>query len=188
MDRLFSHTFGDNLQNAESYRSNLSSHLEAEMATRTITTELNAHDNQYELTETITVPPEAAHTEVVQSSSADQKSTSMKILSNFGITMLPEEEDKNPPLLQGGQTLSLTEAGKRLLSDTSPLKTIVTAPKPIVQIKQEPNLTPKIIRINGNNSVISSSPGQPKLIRLSNSQLSNLKLGNKIFKSRFSDF
>ena len=52
-------------QNADSYRSH--PNLESEIATRTISTELNAHADQYELTETITVPPEAAHTEIVES-------------------------------------------------------------------------------------------------------------------------
>ena len=86
--------------------------------------------------------------------------------------------------MQPGQTLSLTEAGKRLLSDTSPKKTMVsTTPKlQTVQIKQEGSSTPKIIRINGNpagSSLISSSAssGQPRVIRLSSSQLSNLKIG-----------
>ena len=171
------------LQNADSYRQH--SHLETDLATQQLTTELNPHDNQYELTETITVPPEAAHTEVVQT---DQKSTSMKILSNFGINML-EEEDNSSNLL--GQNLSLTEAGKRLLSDTSPMKTIVASPKmQTVQIKQEGSSTPKIIRINGNAATSiatgsSTGSGQPRVIRLSSSQLSNLKLGN--FQDSFND-
>ena len=89
--------------------------------------------------------------------------------------------------MQPGQTLSLTEAGKRLLSDTSPMKTLVSTPKmQTVQIKQEGSSTPKIIRINGNpagsslissSAISASSSGQPRVIRLSSSQLSNLKLG-----------
>jgi len=174
------------LLNAESYRSH--PNLESEIATRTISTELNAHHDQYELTETITVPPEAAHTEIVESlpsTSNKAHNSSMKLLSNFGIKMLPEEDD-NADLMQPGQTLSLTEAGKRLLSDTSPMKTLVSTPKmQTVQIKQEGSSTPKIIRINGNpagsslissSAISASSSGQPRVIRLSSSQLSNLKL------------
>ena len=95
-------------------------------------------------------------------------------------------------LMQPGQTLSLTEAGKRLLSDTSPaMKTVnvSTAPKmQTIQIKQEGSPHPKIIRINGNpagtslinsSAISASSSGQPRVIRLSSSQLSNLKLGKK---------
>ena len=94
--------------------------------------------------------------------------------------------------MQPGQTLSLTEAGKRLLSDTSPaMKTVnvSTAPKmQTIQIKQEGSPHPKIIRINGNpagtslinsSAISASSSGQPRVIRLSSSQLSNLKLGKK---------
>ena len=81
-------------QNAKSYKSH--TNLESEIATRTISTELNAHHDQYELTETITVPPEAAHTEIVESlpsTSNKAHNSSMKLLSNFGIKMLPEEDD-----------------------------------------------------------------------------------------------
>lgn len=171
------------LLNADSYRSHPD--LESEIATRTISTELNAHADQYELTETITVPPEAAHTEIVESLPSSS-SKAGKFLSNFGIKML-EEEDAD--LMQPGQTLSLTEAGKRLLSDTSPaMKTVnvSTAPKmQTIQIKQEGSPHPKIIRINGNpagtslinsSAISASSSGQPRVIRLSSSQLSNLKL------------
>jgi len=171
------------LLNADSYRSH--PNLESEIATRTISTELNAHADQYELTETITVPPEAAHTEIVESLPSSS-SKAGKFLSNFGIKML-EEEDAD--LMQPGQTLSLTEAGKRLLSDTSPaMKTVnvSTAPKmQTIQIKQEGSPHPKIIRINGNpggtslinsSAISASSSGQPRVIRLSSSQLSNLKL------------
>ena len=78
-------------QNADSYRSH--PNLESEIATRTISTELNAHADQYELTETITVPPEAAHTEIVESlPSSSSTSKAGKFLSNFGIKMLEEEE------------------------------------------------------------------------------------------------
>ena len=80
-----------NFQNADSYRSH--PNLESEIATRTISTELNAHADQYELTETITVPPEAAHTEIVESlPSSSSTSKAGKFLSNFGIKMLEEEE------------------------------------------------------------------------------------------------
>ena len=75
-------------QNADSYRSH--PNLESEIATRTISTELNAHADQYELTETITVPPEAAHTEIVESLPSST-SKAGKFLSNFGIKMLEEE-------------------------------------------------------------------------------------------------
>merc|ERR1719510_806970 len=99
------------LLNADSYRTH--SNAEAELATRTITTELNAHHDQYELTETITVPPEAAqHTEVVAASTnaGNRQASGLKLLSNFGIKMLPEEdEDETSSLMQAGQTLSLTE-------------------------------------------------------------------------------
>ena len=76
-------------QNADSYRSH--PNLESEIATRTISTELNAHADQYELTETITVPPEAAHTEIVESLPSSS-SKAGKFLSNFGIKMLEEED------------------------------------------------------------------------------------------------
>ena len=145
------------LLNADSYRTH--PRLESEIATRTISNELNAHDGQYELTETITVAPEAAHTEVIEGGS--------KLLNNFGIKML-EEDDTKPLLTTPGQTLSLTEAGKRILSDS---KTI--------QIKQEggSSISPKVIRING-SSALPSATGQPRVIRLSSSQLNNLKMGN----------
>lgn len=183
-DRHFTDIY-EMLLNADSYRSHPD--LESEIATRTISTELNAHADQYELTETITVPPEAAHTEIVESlPSSSSTSKAGKFLSNFGIKML-EEEDAD--LMQPGQTLSLTEAGKRLLSDTSPaMKTVnvSTAPKmQTIQIKQEGSPHPKIIRINGNpagtslinsSAISASSSGQPRVIRLSSSQLSNLKL------------
>ena len=176
------------LLNAESYRINRNMNLESEIATRTITTEYDAQNNQYELTETITVPPEATHTEIVEASSGGNEDKSMKILNNFGITMLPEEDERTT-LLPSAGSYSLTEAGKRLLSDTSPVKTILTTPKmQTVQIKQENSAAPKIIRINGSaNSIVSSpagagTPGQPRLIRLSSSQLNNLKLGNTNIK------
>jgi ankyrin repeat protein len=79
------------LLNAESYRSH--PNLESEIATRTISNELNAHHDQYELTETITVPPEAAHTEVVESLPSTSSNKAQHFLSNFGIKMLPEEDD-----------------------------------------------------------------------------------------------
>ena len=174
-----------------------------ENATRTITAELNAHQDQYELTETITVPPEAARTEVVASDSNNAKnSASMKILSNFGIKMLPVEDDEHSAAVNlmnpGGQTLSLTEAGKRILNDTQPpvmvrshatsqIKTLIAPKMQTVQIKQEGGGAPKIIRINGNAAttiggapIVTSNPapGQPRVIRLSSSQLNNLKLGD----------
>jgi len=178
------------LLNAESYRINRNMNLESEIATRTITTEYDAQNNQYELTETITVPPEATHTEIVEASSGGNEDKSMKILNNFGITMLPEEDERTT-LLPSAGSYSLTEAGKRLLSDTSPVKTILTTPKmQTVQIKQENSAAPKIIRINGSaNSIVSSpagagTPGQPRLIRLSSSQLNNLKLATGGFKGQ----
>ena len=50
-------------------------------------------------------------------------------------------------LMQPGQTLSLTEAGKRLLSDTSPKKTMVsTTPKlQTVQIKKDRTRSTQVI-------------------------------------------
>jgi hypothetical protein len=143
------------------------------MATRTITTELNSHQ-QYEMTETITVPP-AAHQEIVTS---DNNSMGVKLLSNFGIKMLPEESSSPAMRLNYGQTLSLTEAGKRILSDTSPIKKLVATPKyQTVQIKQEGSSTPKIIQLNGGLKTSATSPAT-RIIRLSSSQLSTLKLGN----------
>ena len=44
-------------------------------------------------TETITVPPEAAHTEVVESLPSTSTNKAQHFLSNFGIKMLPEEDD-----------------------------------------------------------------------------------------------
>ena len=149
-------------QNADSYRTH--PRLESEIATRTISNELNAHHDQYELTETITVAPEAAHTEIIESGS-----NSLKLLNNFGIKML-EEDDNKPLLTTPGQTLSLTEAGKRILSESK-----------TVQIKQEnSSIAPKVIRINANgaNSTNTVNATQPKIIRLSSSQLNNLKMGN----------
>merc|ERR1712080_534064 len=77
-----------------------------------------------------------------------------------------------------GQTLSLTEAGKRILSDTSPMKALVQSSKyQTIEIKQEASTTPKIIRINGSSSgQTNSAGGQPRVIRLSSSQYNNLKL------------
>ena len=77
-----------------------------------------------------------------------------------------EDDDTKPLLTTPGQTLSLTEAGKRILSDSKTIK-----------IKQEvTNAAPKVIRINGSNA--SGAAGQPRVIRLSSSQLNNLKMGN----------
>ena len=172
------------MQQADSYRTHPSA--ESELATRTITTELNAHHDQYELTETITVPPEAAqHTEVVAASTNAgnrQTASGLKLLSNFGIKMLPEEDEDetSSALMQAGQTLSLTEAGKRILSDTSPMKALVHPPKyQTVEIKQEGSSTPKIIRINGSSLMgqSNSNSAQPRVIKLSSSQYNNLKLG-----------
>ena len=82
-----------------------------------------------------------------------------------------EEDDSKPLLTAPGQTLSLTEAGKRILSEKT------------VQIKQEnsANLSaaPKVIRINAANGTPTTvNATQPKIIRLSSSQLNNLKMGN----------
>lgn len=148
------------------------------MATRTITNELNANQ-QYELTETITVPPGAAEM-IPASISVDE--SSVKLLSN----LLPDDEDEDSSSMIRGKTLSLTEVGKQMLSDTSPMKKFVPTHKiQTVQIKQEGSATPKIIRINGSASSLasmkaepmSSAPGQPRVIRLSSSQLNSLKLG-----------
>merc|ERR1712001_439770 len=163
------------LLNAESYRMVGNGNLESEIATRTIATELNAHE-QYDLTETITVPP-AAHQGLVPTSD------SIKLLSNYGIKMLPEDDDISASM--SGGTVSLTEAGKRILNDTSsPIKKLVATPKlQAVQIKQEGSSTPKIIRINGTSANLktensNSSTIQPatRVIRLSTSQLQNIKL------------
>merc|ERR1719479_261073 len=135
------------LLNAESYRMHANNTAESELATRTISAEMNAHQ-QYDLTETITVPP-AAHQELVPTSD------SIKLLSNYGIRMLPEDDSGDASVAMSGGTVSLTEAGKRILNDTSssnpsPIKKLVATPKlQTVQIKQEGSATPKIIRING---------------------------------------
>ena len=136
---------------------------------------------QYDLTETITVPP-AAHQELVPTSD------SIKLLSNYGIRMLPEDDSGDASVAMSGGTVSLTEAGKRILNDTSNpsvIKKLVATPKlQTVQIKQEGSATPKIIRINGSTANIksensNSSVIQPatRVIRLSTSQLQNIKLG-----------
>jgi len=167
------------LLNAESYRMHANNTAESELATRTISTEMNAHQ-QYDLTETITVPP-AAHQELVPTSD------SIKLLSNYGIRMLPEDDSGDASVAMSGGTVSLTEAGKRILNDTSNpsvIKKLVATPKlQTVQIKQEGSATPKIIRINGSTANIksensNSSVIQPatRVIRLSTSQLQNIKL------------
>ena len=89
-----------------------------------------------------------------------------------------EEDDSKPALLTApGQTLSLTEAGKRILSEKT------------VQIKQENSTIsaqPKVIRINAANGTQPTTVNatQPKIIRLSSSQLNNLKMGNLNGKSK----
>merc|ERR1719361_1140850 len=140
---------------------------------------MNAHQ-QYDLTETITVPP-AAHQELVPTSD------SIKLLSNYGMRMLPEDDSGDASVAMSGGTVSLTEAGKRILNDTSNpsvIKKLVATPKlQTVQIKQEGSATPKIIRINGSTANIKSENSnssliQPatRVIRLSTSQLQNIKL------------
>ena len=113
-------------------------------------------------------------------------SDSIKLLSNYGIRMLPEDDSGDASVAMSGGTVSLTEAGKRILNDTSnPIKKFVATPKlQTVQIKQEGSATPKIIRINGSTANIksensNSSVIQPatRVIRLSTSQLQNIKLG-----------
>merc|ERR1719479_295928 len=169
------------LLNAESYRMHANNTAESELATRTISAEMNAHQ-QYDLTETITVPP-AAHQELVPTSD------SIKLLSNYGIRMLPEDDSGDASVAMSGGTVSLTEAGKRILNDTSssnpsPIKKLVATPKlQTVQIKQEGSATPKIIRINGStipskseNSNSSLIQPATRVIRLSTSQLQNIKL------------
>ena len=103
--------------------------------------------------------------------------------------MLPEDDSGDASVAMSGGTVSLTEAGKRILNDTSsnpsPIKKLVATPKlQTVQIKQEGSATPKIIRINGSTANIksensNSSVIQPatRVIRLSTSQLQNIKLG-----------
>ena len=102
--------------------------------------------------------------------------------------MLPEDDDISASM--SGGTVSLTEAGKRILNDTSsPIKKLVATPKlQAVQIKQEGSSTPKIIRINGTSANLktensNSSTIQPatRVIRLSTSQLQNIKLGMYFF-------
>ena len=115
-------------------------------------------------------------------------SDSIKLLSNYGIRMLPEDDSGDASVAMSGGTVSLTEAGKRILNDTSNpsvIKKLVATPKlQTVQIKQEGSATPKIIRINGSTANIksensNSSVIQPatRVIRLSTSQLQNIKLG-----------
>ena len=79
-----------------------------------------------------------------------------------------EEEDQKPLLTTPGQTLSLTEAGKRILSES---KTVQNKPA-------ESSIAPKVIRINGSNTPGVTGGTQPRVIRLSSSQLNNLKMGN----------
>ena len=104
--------------------------------------------------------------------------------------MLPEDDSGDASVAMSGGTVSLTEAGKRILNDTSssnpsPIKKLVATPKlQTVQIKQEGSATPKIIRINGStipskseNSNSSLIQPATRVIRLSTSQLQNIKLG-----------
>ena len=106
--------------------------------------------------------------------------------------MLPEDDDISASM--SGGTVSLTEAGKRILNDTSsPIKKLVATPKlQAVQIKQEGSSTPKIIRINGTSANLktensNSSTIQPatRVIRLSTSQLQNIKLGMYFFLVKY---
>ena len=105
--------------------------------------------------------------------------------------MLPEDDDISASM--SGGTVTLTEAGKRILNDSSPIKRLVATPKmQTVQIKQENSATPKIIRINGTSNTIRTAvsennsnsstiqPAPTKIIRLSTSQLQNIKLGKRI--------
>ena len=87
-----------------------------------------------------------------------------------------EEEDQKPLLTTPGQTLSLTEAGKRILSESK-----------TVQIKPatESSIAPKVIRINGATAQGVTGGTQPRVIRLSSSQLNNLKMGNLNGKNFF---
>ena len=106
--------------------------------------------------------------------------------------MLPEDDSGDASVAMSGGTVSLTEAGKRILNDhhhisgnSSVIKKLVATPKlQTVQIKQEGSAQPKIIRINGSTANIksensNSSVIQPatRVIRLSTSQLQNIKLG-----------
>ena len=111
--------------------------------------------------------------------------------------MLPEDDDISASM--SGGTVTLTEAGKRILNDSSPIKRLVATPKmQTVQIKQENSATPKIIRINGtsnirtavseNNSNSSTiQPAPTKIIRLSTSQLQNIKLGKLMMSVLFNN-
>ena len=110
--------------------------------------------------------------------------------------MLPEDDDISASM--SGGTVTLTEAGKRILNDSSPIKRLVATPKmQTVQIKQENSATPKIIRINGTSNTIRTAvsennsnsstiqPAPTKIIRLSTSQLQNIKLGTYILINLF---
>ncbi len=106
----------------------------------------------------------------------------MKLLSNYGIRMLPED---STPMEIGSGSLSLTEAGRRVLSDTSPTKLKPLASKvKTIHIKPEPtpiatsNLNKaKIITLNNGTAVTGVKNVGPatRVIRLSSLQLNKLK-------------
>merc|ERR1711962_1045939 len=96
--------------------------------------------------------------------------------------------------MPGDELLEQLDAMNAVKNDTIiPMKppTITTIPKNFqtVQIKQEGSSIPKIIQLNANpvstagslirtSGISGSNPGQPRVIRLSSAQLSNLKSAN----------
>ena len=95
--------------------------------------------------------------------------------------------------MPGDELLEQLDAMNAVKNDTIPMKppTITTIPKNFqtVQIKQEGSSIPKVIQLNANpvstagslirtSGISGSNPGQPRVIRLSSAQLSNLKSAN----------